>query len=308
MTSGLPCPICEGPDRRGGLERSLRVLAVDDEAPALEDLVYLLRSDPRIAHVEAVTDATKALRVLHRAMDAGQPLDAVFLDIRMPGLDGLDLARVLSRFAQPPPVVFVTAHHQPAVEAFELKALDYLLKPVRPERLAESVHRIVHEVWDAKNAAKTSGESTAPAPAQPANSTPPEMGDEVIPVELGGVTRFIRLADIRYVEAHGDYARLHTATGSGLVRAALNGLEERWRSAGFVRIHRSHLVSLGHIDELRLEEGHLSVTIGGAVLPVSRRHARHLRQLLVRRARPAPVAGQTASTGAAQQPRNGLGS
>lgn len=303
MTSGLPCPICEGPDRRGSLERSLRVLAVDDEAPALEDLVYLLRSDPRVAHVEAVTDATKALRVLHRAMDAGQPLDAVFLDIRMPGLDGLDLARVLSRFAQPPPVVFVTAHQQPAVEAFELKALDYLLKPVRPERLAESVHRIVHEVWDSK----TPAEPAAPAPAQPANSTPPEMGDEVVPVELGGVTRFIRLADIRYVEAHGDYARLHTATGSGLVRAALNGLEERWRSAGFVRIHRSHLVSLGHIDELRLEEGHLSVTIGGTVLPVSRRHARHLRQLLVRRARPTPVTGQASPAGAAQ-PRNGLGS
>jgi DNA-binding LytR/AlgR family response regulator len=303
MTSGLPCPLCEGPDRRGSLERSLRVLAVDDEAPALEDLVYLLRSDPRIAHVEAVTDATKALRVLHRAMDAGQPLDAVFLDIRMPGLDGLDLARVLSRFAQPPPVVFVTAHQQPAVEAFELKALDYLLKPVRQERLAESVHRIVHEVWDSK--APT--EPLPTAPAQPTNATPPEMGDEVIPVELGGVTRFIRLADIRYVEAHGDYARLHTATGSGLVRAALNGLEERWRSAGFVRIHRSHLVSLGHIDELRLEDGHLSVTIGGAVLPVSRRHARHLRQLLVRRARPTPVPGQATPAGVVQ-PRNGLGS
>ncbi|QQQ80801.1 response regulator transcription factor [Saccharothrix sp. 6-C] len=254
----------------------MRVLAVDDEAPALEDLVYLLRSDPRVAHVEGVTDATKALRTLHRAMDAGQPVDAVFLDIRMPGLDGLDLARVLSRFAQPPRIVFVTAHQEPAVEAFELKALDYLLKPVRAERLAESVHRIVHEVLDSK-----SPEPVAAAPAEKA----PEVGDEVIPVELGGITRFIRLADIRYVEAHGDYARLHTATGSGLVRAALNGLEERWRSAGFVRIHRSHLVSLGHIDELRLEDGHLSVNIGGAVLPVSRRHARHLRQLLVRRNR-----------------------
>ncbi|MEU7525559.1 LytTR family DNA-binding domain-containing protein [Saccharothrix sp. NPDC042600] len=271
MTSGLPCPICEGPERRGALERRLRVLAVDDEAPALDDLVYLLKADPRIGHVEAVTDATKALRTLH----AGQGVDAVFLDIRMPGLDGLDLARVLSRFAQPPPIVFVTAHQEPAVEAFELKALDYLLKPVRPERLAESVHRIVHEVLDTKTA--------EPAPAPPEKA--PDVGDEVIPVELGGITRFIRLADIRYVEAHGDYARLHTATGSGLVRAALNGLEERWRSAGFVRIHRSHLVSLGHIDELRLEDGHLSVNIGGAVLPVSRRHARHLRQLLVRRNR-----------------------
>ncbi|MEO6082326.1 MAG: LytTR family DNA-binding domain-containing protein [Umezawaea sp.] len=270
----------------------MRVLAVDDEPPALEDLVYLLRSDPRIAHVEGVTDATTALRGLHRAMDAGQPVDAVFLDIRMPGLDGLDLARVLSRFAQPPPIVFVTAHQEPAVEAFELKALDYLLKPVRAERLAESVHRIVHEVLDVKSVAE-------PQPQPPAPPQQPEVGEEVIPVELGGITRFIRLADIRYVEAHGDYARLHTATGSGLVRAALNGLEERWRSAGFVRIHRSHLVSLSHVDELRLEEGHLSVNIGGAVLPVSRRHARHLRQLLVRRARPV-VQNQSADEG----PRN----
>jgi DNA-binding LytR/AlgR family response regulator len=291
MTAGLPCPLCEGPERRGALERTLRVLAVDDEPPALEDLVYLLRSDPRIAHVEGVTDATTALRGLHRAMDAGQPVDAVFLDIRMPGLDGLDLARVLSRFAQPPPIVFVTAHQEPAVEAFELKALDYLLKPVRAERLAESVHRIVHEVLDVKSVAEP--QPQPPAPPQP------EVGEEVIPVELGGITRFIRLADIRYVEAHGDYARLHTATGSGLVRAALNGLEERWRSAGFVRIHRSHLVSLSHVDELRLEEGHLSVNIGGAVLPVSRRHARHLRQLLVRRARPV-VQNQSADEG----PRN----
>ncbi|GAA2695246.1 MULTISPECIES: LytTR family DNA-binding domain-containing protein [Actinosynnema] len=278
MTSGLPCPLCEGPERRGALGRPLRVLAVDDEPPALEDLVYLLRSDPRVGHVEAVGDATKALRTLHRAMDAGQAVDAVFLDIRMPGLDGLDLARVLSRFAQPPPIVFVTAHQEPAVEAFELKALDYLLKPVRQERLAESVHRIVHEVLESRPVEQ-------PAPQAAPVERAPDVGDEVIPVELGGITRFIRLAEIRYVEAHGDYARLHTATGSGLVRAALNGLEERWRSAGFVRIHRSHLVSLGHIDELRLEDGHLSVNIGGAVLPVSRRHARHLRQLLVRRNR-----------------------
>lgn len=185
---------------------------------------------------------------------------------------------MLSRFAQPPPIVFVTAHQEPAVEAFELKALDYLLKPVRQERLAESVHRIVHEVLESRPVEQ-------PAPQAAPVERAPDVGDEVIPVELGGITRFIRLAEIRYVEAHGDYARLHTATGSGLVRAALNGLEERWRSAGFVRIHRSHLVSLGHIDELRLEDGHLSVNIGGAVLPVSRRHARHLRQLLVRRNR-----------------------
>jgi DNA-binding LytR/AlgR family response regulator len=236
----------------------MKVLVIDDERPALDELAFLLGRDPRVDEVVTAASATEALRVLQE-----QPVDAVFTDIRMPGLTGLDLARVLSRFRVPPPVVFVTAHDEHAIAAFELEAVDYVLKPVRDDRLAEAVRRIV-EV-----------------------SMGPHSGDEdSIPVELGGVTRFISRGDVLYAEAHGDYARLHTADGSHLIRTPLATLEEDWREAGFVRIHRSLLVALAHVDEVRVEAGRCSVLVGGTELTVSRRHTRELRDVLVRQARP----------------------
>ena len=114
------------------------MLVIDDERPALDELAFLLDRDARVDAVITADSATEALRVLQE-----QPVDAVFTDIRMPGLTGLDLARVLSRFRVPPPVVFVTAHDEHAVDAFELDAVDYVLKPVRDDRLAEAVRRIV---------------------------------------------------------------------------------------------------------------------------------------------------------------------
>jgi two-component system response regulator LytT len=242
----------------------LRVLAVDDEQPALEDLAYLLRADPRIADVLTARDGAAALKLLDRAMADGRPVDAVFLDIRMRGLDGVVLGRLLTQFTRPPKVVFVTAYDDHAVDAFELKAEDYLLKPVRPERLAEAIRRVCTGFG---------GESRT------------EQDADTIPVELGGVTRFVASTEVRYVEAQGDYARLHTATGSHLVRIPLAALEERWASAGFLRVHRSHLVAVKHIDELHIDSGRCVVRIGETEIPVSRRHTRELRDLLVRRAR-----------------------
>jgi DNA-binding LytR/AlgR family response regulator len=238
---------------------ALRVLVVDDERPALDELAWLLERDPRVSTVVTTDNAAEALRVLQEG-----GVDAVFTDIRMPGLTGLELARVLARFRTPPPVVFVTAHDDHAVDAFELNAADYLLKPVREDRLAEAVRRVV----DAGPAA--------------------DGGDaeDSIAVELGGVTRFVSRADVLYVEAHGDYARLHTADGSHLIRSPLTTLEEEWRDAGFVRIHRSLLVALRHVQEVRMDSGRCSVVVGDQELMVSRRHTRELRDLLVRRARP----------------------
>ncbi|EFE70866.1 MULTISPECIES: LytR/AlgR family response regulator transcription factor [Streptomyces] len=252
----------------------LRALAVDDERPSLEELLYLLNADPRIGSAEGAGDATEALRRINRALASGpdgpEAIDVVFLDIQMPGLDGLDLARLLTGFARPPLVVFVTAHEDFAVQAFDLKAVDYVLKPVRKERLAEAVRRV-----DELRAAARRGT----APRIPVHEPDPDH----IPVELGGVTRFVAVDDITHVEAQGDYARLHTARGSHLVRIPLSTLEERWRARGFVRIHRRHLVALRHIGELRLDAGTVSVLIGTEELQVSRRHARELRDLLMRR-------------------------
>lgn len=275
----------------------LRVLAVDDEKPALEELLYLLRSDSRIRSAEGATDATEALRRIGRALDAGpdgdDAIDVVFLDIHMAGLTGLDVAKLLAGFARPPLIVFVTAHEGFAVQAFDLKAVDYVLKPVRRERLAEAVRRVRDLVVSAREPRQP--DPVGPAVSTPVPSTPPAFAQqaqggtgqaaEQIPVELGGVTRFVPIDDIAYVEAQGDYARLHTEDGSHLVRIPLSTLEERWASRGFVRIHRSHLVALARIDELRLDAGTTTVRVGSAELAVSRRHARQLRELLMRHVR-----------------------
>ena len=235
---------------------ALTVLVVDDEQPAVEELVWLLRRDPRVGQVLSCTAATEALRILQE-----REVDALFLDISMPGLSGLELAQVLSRFREPPRIVFVTAHEAHAVEAFELQAVDYVLKPVRAERLAEAVRRV------------------GGGPAEPAAGR-----EQQIPVELGGVTRFVSRSDITHVEAQGDYARLHTGEGSHLVRTPLSTLEEEWGPAGFVRIHRSLLVALPHVTEVRMDSGRCSVVVrGGAELVVSRRHTRELRELLLAR-------------------------
>jgi DNA-binding LytR/AlgR family response regulator len=233
----------------------LHVLVVDDEQPALNELAWLLGRDARVAEVRTATSAEQALV----ALEAGG-VDVVFSDIKMPGLSGLDLARVLGRFAQRPQVVFVTAYDAHAVDAFEVQATDYVMKPVRPDRLAEAVRRVLDSGADATT----------------------EDDDETIPVELAGVTRFVQRSAVRYVEAHGDYARLHTDTGSHLVRIALSTLEERWGAAGFARIHRSTLVALHHVDEVRMDGGRCTVRLGDDVLQVSRRHTRELRDRLVR--------------------------
>jgi DNA-binding LytR/AlgR family response regulator len=237
----------------------MRVLVVDDERPALDELAYLLAAEPRVTDVVTSSSATEALRILQEGA-----VDAVFLDIQMPGLTGLELAQVLSRFRNPPPVVFVTAHERHAVEAFELRAVDYVLKPVGADRLAEAVRRVVNTVNGAAE----------PAPAR---------DDAQVAVERGGVTRFINRCDITHVEAQGDYARLHTATESHLVRSPLTTLEEEWATAGFVRIHRSLLVSLTHVTEVRMDSGRCTVVVGprGEELVVSRRHTRELRELLL---------------------------
>lgn len=236
----------------------LRALVVDDEPPALSELAWLLGSDERIGRVLTADSGAQALRVLE-----GEAVDVLFCDISMPGLDGLDLARVLARFTSRPHLVFVTAYEQHAVEAFDLRAVDYVLKPVRAQRLAEAVRRVVE------------------AQAGPAQAA--AEADEDIAVELGGVTRFVRRSGVLFVEAAGDYARLHTPSGSHLLRVPLGTLEERWAAAGFVRIHRSSLINVRHVSELITDGGRFHVRLGGHTLTVSRRHTRQVKDLLIHR-------------------------
>ena len=260
----------------------LRVLVVDDEAPARDELGFLLEREPGVAGVVKAGDATEALRELHHG-----DVQAVFLDISMPGLDGLELARILGRFASPPPVVFVTAHEQHAVEAFELHAVDYLLKPVRAERLSDALQRVRAAVGAAAAPVAAPVAVTASAAADAAADAAALDDLSVVECDIAGRTRFVRREDVRYVEAAGDYARLHTATDSYLVRLSLATIESRWTAAGFCRVHRRYLVNVASVVELRSDHAGTEVLVGDRLLPVSRRLVRDVRDRLRRAAREA---------------------
>jgi DNA-binding LytR/AlgR family response regulator len=274
----------------------LVVLAVDDEAPALDEISFLLRGDPRVGTVLTAGDAAGALRILQPNALNPTP-DAVLLDIAMPGWDGVDLARVIAGLPRPPAVAFLSAHDDRAVEAYEIGALDYLLKPVRAARLAEAVTRFCaardlsaeqdrrHQLLTAEPPA--TAVDSAPPPAVPATADE----DAIIAVDLAGSTRFVPRAAVCWAEAQGDYARLHMAGGgSHLIRTPLAVLQEQWGPAGFIRVHRGYLVALQRIVELRSVDGAYRIRVSGqpvvADLPVSRRHLRLLKERLLAGRRP----------------------
>jgi DNA-binding LytR/AlgR family response regulator len=231
----------------------LVLLCADDERPALEDLARLLRASDLVAEVEAVDGAAEALSALAR-----RPFDGLFLDVRMPGMDGVELARVIGRFAAPPAIVFVSAYETAAVDAFELGAVDYLVKPVSRRRLDEALGRVA---------------ATRPA-APPADTV-------AVPTPRGG-TRLIPRASILYVQAYGDYVRIHSDEGRFLLREALADVEERWAALGFVRVHRGYLANLRRATEVRPRENGTAVLVleDGAEVPIARRQVAELRRRL----------------------------
>lgn len=161
----------------------------------------------------------------------------------------------------------MTAYDSHAVDAFDIAAVDYLLKPIRAERLAQAVARVQRAL------------ETEVAEPKPAGD---EIPDETIAVELGGVTRYVKRSDIVYVEAQRDYVRLRTRDGGHLVRVPLAALEERWEPAGFLRVHRRFLVNATFVEGLRTAGGRVTVDLGeGQSVPVSRRHAAAVKEALV---------------------------
>ncbi|HIW99420.1 MAG TPA: LytTR family DNA-binding domain-containing protein [Candidatus Nesterenkonia stercoripullorum] len=239
----------------------LRALVVDDEPPAIKQMQWLLNEEPLVRTVHTAANVAQARHVLDT-----ERIDVVLLDIHMPGHSGLDLARDLTRDREAetvpessPQIIFVTADAQPAVEAFELRVRDYLLKPVRAQRLHEALRRVA--------------ESSA---AQPAAE--PQMIR--VSVLQGDSTLLLPISSIRWAQAQGDYARLHTEEGSYLLRASLADLEEQWGDYGFVRIHRSHVANLNYTQRVLHRQGRMSLRVCDVELPVSRRLMPHVRERL----------------------------
>jgi len=262
-------------------ETGLTILAVDDEQPQLQDLARILRSFAIVERVDCASDGREALM----KASAGA-YDALFLDVRMPGLDGVELARVLRRFSVPPQLVFVTAYDTAAVDAFELHAVDYLLKPVARRRVAEALERVAAGAVDAR---RSDGVADARSSAGVAGgrSSPAAGGErragaesEVVAVDnvRTGTTRLLPRSSILYLQSHGDFVRVVVEEGRYLMRATLSELERRWEPHGFARVHRQYVANLNRAVELRpLFGGTAELAFpGGQTIPVARRHVAEL--------------------------------
>ena len=248
----------------------LTILAVDDERTQLEDLARLLRGSPAVEEVECASDGHDALMKA-----SSQHYDAIFLDVRMPDLDGLELGRVLKRFASPPQLVFVSAYDTAAVDAFELRALDYLRKPVSRRRVEETIERIVAAVDSER---RTDGHGH---PRQ--QDRPPMESDQIAVANTrNGSIRLVEREAILYAQSQGDFVRIVTEDGRYLLRATLQEIERRWEPFGFIRVHRQYVANLRRAVELRPQLGGTAelVFAGGQTVPIARRHVTELSRRL----------------------------
>lgn len=236
----------------------LKAIIVDDEAPARSELRFMLEE---IGGVEVVSEAANVRIALEALKDTGA--DVMFLDINMPGVTGVQLAEALGRLKHPPAIVFVTAYGEHALKAFEVNAVDYLMKPVEADRLRQAVSRIVP-------ATEVAGGASAPKV-------------ERITVEKGGRKLLVPVDEIHFIMAKDDYSYIHAGPERYLSTVSLAQLEARLEPHGFFRVHRRYLVNLARVSEVTpMYGGTLLLTLEGQEesIPVSRRRVSSLKKAL----------------------------
>jgi len=242
----------------------MRLLIVDDEPPALAKLRRLLQAMPEVSWLGEAGDAEQALALLQR-----ERVDAVLLDIQMPGMSGLELALKLQQQWPAVQIAFCTAYDEHALRAFDLNAVDYLLKPYVPERLAQTVQRLAARL-------------ARPPPAQGtllgALQQLQPVAAHWLVMRQGGLHK-LPLAEIEWVAAADNYIELHAPPQSYLERRSLAAFLEHSAAAGFVRVHRCHAVNAAHIQAIApLPYGEANLTLSsGQQLRVSRSYRARLK-------------------------------
>ena len=247
----------------------MSVLAVDDEPPQLDDLARIIRGSRRVDVVDTAGTGSEAILKASRRC-----YDAIFLDVRMPEMDGLELARALKAFARPPALVFVSAFDTSAVATFQLRALDFLMKPVTPQRVEEALDRVGASI-------RAGGETHTRPPAEERD----DLGPPDVIMASGPRDRSVRLltrGSILYVMAYGDYLRVYADSGRYLVRGTLADVERRFGAYGFLRVHRQYLANLRRVSGIRPRLNGTAVLVleNGGEVPVARRNVPALRRLL----------------------------
>jgi DNA-binding LytR/AlgR family response regulator len=255
----------------------LDVVIVDDEPVAVRRLAGLLRGCKDVAVTGTAANAGEALALVERT-----PPDLILLDIEMPGMSGIGLAGELRSVADRPAIIFVTAFSRFALEAFDVAATDYLLKPVEAPRLAEAIERVRRNRSSRKTAERIAEleslvqrlrnvEGASASGENPSLWLPSGRGQERVPIR-----------DIVWAEAERDYVRIHTAGRSYFVRARLGKLEKRLGEHGVIRVHRSALVSATAIARIepRGDRGFRLILSTGTSVDASRRFAARVRALI----------------------------
>lgn len=223
----------------------IRTLVVDDEPLARERVLSLLRQEADVEVVGECSDGGQAVSAIQRHAP-----DLVFLDVQMPGCDGFEVIRSIGPDRMPT-VVFVTAYDEYALQAFEVHALDYLLKPFGKDRFQQTL-RHAREALERRRAGDLGRRLLAlvhGAKAEPLQLGPPKV--ERLVVKSGGRVFFLRTDDIDWIEAAGNYVRLHLGTESHLFRETMNRMESRLDPRHFARIHRSRIVNTERIKEMQ---------------------------------------------------------
>jgi len=247
----------------------IRTLIVDDESLARERLRQLLQDKPEIEIIGECADGQEAVT----ALEKDRP-DLVFLDIQMPELDGFGVLKAIR--AEPMPViVFVTAHDQFALRAFEVHAVDYLLKPFDRERFGIALNHALEQVKQRGRTGISEKQSAVLAELKPAKPV------ERLAVKTGGRVFLIKVPDIDWIEAAHNYVELHVDKQTHMLRDTLNAIEARLPSDQFVRISRSVIVNIERIKELQpLFYGEYAIILqSGVRLTLSRRYRDKLQQL-----------------------------
>ncbi|MGD8311723.1 MAG: LytTR family DNA-binding domain-containing protein [Gammaproteobacteria bacterium] len=241
----------------------MKVLVVDDEAPARTRLGRMLQELDGYSVCGEAATGHEALAVAEHS----QP-DVILMDIRMPGMDGLEAAQHLQRLEQPPAIIFTTAYDDYALRAFETHAVDYLLKPVRQERLIEALRH-------ARRLTRAQASLLPAAESQPA-------ARQRICARIRGSLQLIPVDEIRYFQADQKYVTVATADSRMLIEETLKSLEDEFTEQ-FVRIHRNALIARRYLECLvKDEQGHTRARLQGIdrTLEISRRHLADIRRLI----------------------------
>lgn len=258
---------------------NVRTVVVDDEALGRRGVVTRLAKETGVSVVAECRNGREAIEAIRHLKP-----DLLFLDVQMPGIDGFGVVRALPESSRPH-VIFVTAYDVHALRAFEFHAVDYLLKPIDDRRFQEALRRVTDSIRQkrdseiARRMAALLGDLDAAADRGPAE----RAGDRFVVRDRGKLT-FVRHADVDWIEAAGDYVRLHTASASWLMRGTMTAVEKDLPPRRFLRIHRSAIVNVDRIRELRsLDNGdHLVLLHDSTELRLARTH-RHALDRLTRR-------------------------